>query len=138
MTLKPATGVFQENSRHAHQDIITESQQVVRDLFRCENGPGFKRSGASQDAAAAIFSYATCLREKIATIFAEKYPDGLTPDEVAAEAHVSILSARPRCSELLTVGLLELTGERRQNRTSKLMASVLRASPLLRSRGGDR
>jgi hypothetical protein len=126
--------LFQEKS----PNIAAESEQIVRDLFRCENGPGFKRSGASQDAAAAIFSYATGLREKIATIYAEKYPAGLTADEAAAEAGVSILSARPRCSELLTVGLLELTGERRQNRTSRLKAAVLRASPLLRSRGDDR
>ena len=53
-------------------------------------------------------------------------PQGLTPDEVAARLHRSVLTIRPRCTELRQQGMLVRTGERRKNR-SGLKANVLRA-----------
>mgnify|MGYP000322982922 CR=1 FL=1 len=70
--------------------------------------------------------------------FAETHPDhaalvklryfaGLTADECAAVLGESVLSIRPRFSELLGAGLIRETGQRRRNASGK-MADVLVAA----------
>jgi len=49
-----------------------------------------------------------------------------TPDELAERLYISILYVRPRCTELLKMGLVERTGERRRT-GSGMGAYVLRA-----------
>jgi hypothetical protein len=52
---------------------------------------------------------------------------GLTADQVARRVEQSILTIRPRCSELKRAGFLEPTGERRVN-DSGMSAGVLKAA----------
>ena len=59
----------------------------------------------------------------------EAYREGgpMTPDECASRLHLSVLTVRPRCTELVKSGYLSDTGERRANRSGK-KARVLRAT----------
>lgn len=76
--------------------------------------PGFKVEGTSKDAAVKVKSRAATLREKTLDML-RQHPGGLTADEVADALRESILSIRPRVSELATVGKIEKTGARRMN-----------------------
>jgi len=53
-------------------------------------------------------------------------PGGLTADEIAAEMGQSVLSIRPRVSELSKLGMIEKTKLRRRN-SSGMSATVWRA-----------
>ncbi|HBF53326.1 MAG: hypothetical protein CL533_04330 [Afipia sp.] len=55
------------------------------------------------------------------------YPRGFTADEIAFHLNLSILSIRPRISELNTLGMIEKTGERRKNESGN-SAHVWRVS----------
>ena len=90
------------------------------------NAPGFKDPTTSLDAARAIEPIAGSLRAAILAAYREERPRGLTADEVACRLGRSILSVRPRVTELYWQGLLERTGERRRN-TSGMDAHVMRA-----------
>ena len=54
-------------------------------------------------------------------------PGGLTADEIAADLGESVLSIRPRVSELHRLGMIEKTKVRRRN-ASGMSASVWRAT----------
>lgn len=58
------------------------------------------------------------------------FSDGLTPDEVAARLGLSVLTVRPRCSELMRRGRIVDSGLRRVN------ASGRKAKVLVVPRGG--
>lgn len=90
--------------------------------------PGFKAGGASQEAAERIAPTARIVRAQVLQRFVEAYPGGLTADEVAANLKLSVLTVRPRVSELRRDGRLIVTGERRMNR-SGMSATVLRYLP---------
>jgi hypothetical protein len=77
--------------------------------------PGFKTSGPSQEAANRIAPKAKSLRDKAIDIFKQHHRLGLTADEMAFLLNVSILSIRPRFTELARMGLIEDTGQRRRN-----------------------
>lgn len=88
---------------------------------------GFKAEGTSQDAANAIegSGRAALIRSRVLA-----YYDGhdATPDEVAEALGESILSVRPRVSELFKQGKLRLTGKRRsssQGRSQNVLALAL-------------
>jgi predicted ArsR family transcriptional regulator len=53
------------------------------------------------------------------------YPGGATADEVAKDLNLSVLSVRPRVSELNRTGKIEQTGGRRKN-DSGMTATVWR------------
>jgi hypothetical protein len=89
--------------------------------------PGSK-SRHSLEAARAIASHANTVRGIILAEYRAAYPRGLTADEVAKLTGESVLTARPRVSELGAQGLLERTCERRKN-DSGMTAAVWRASP---------
>ncbi len=109
--------LFGSNTSHA----VSESHD--RYPFR----PGFKKSGTSRAAARAISIYAETKRHDVLTAFVAAGEEGLTPDGCAKELNLSVLTTRPRCTELLTAGLLIPTGERRQNQ-SGMSAAVLKVT----------
>jgi len=84
---------------------------------------GSKTGGTSAEAAKKI--HAARLRNKALRVL-QTNPRGLTADEIAAELGESILSIRPRVSELKRLGEVEKTRERRRNQ-SGMSASVWRA-----------
>jgi hypothetical protein len=90
--------------------------------------PGFKVAGPSQDAAEKITGRAAQLRASVLTVFRNCYPQGRTADEVAEAMDLSILSVRPRVSELHRAGSLADTGARRKN-ASGMTATVWRYVP---------
>ena len=56
------------------------------------------------------------------------YPGGATADEVAKDLNLSVLSVRPRVSELKRLGEIKQTGGRRKN-DSGMTATVWRLKP---------
>jgi hypothetical protein len=91
--------------------------------------PGFKVAGPSQDAATVVRGSAAKLRGSVLARIRE-CPGGATADEIAAYLNLSILSIRPRVSELNRTGEIEQTGARRRN-ASGMTATVWRiAKPL--------
>jgi predicted transcriptional regulator len=93
------------------------------DLFHYPNRPGFKQYGTSQEAADAIEPQAHTLRGKALAEIKAAGRHGLTADEVADQLGRSVLSIRPRVSELLVLGLIERNRQRRKN-TSGLFADA--------------
>ena len=87
------------------------NQQVI-DFY--PNRAGYKAAGTSHDAANAIEGKgrAATLRAAVLAFYATHAG---TADECAAALGESILSIRPRCSELLAKGRLYRTGERRKS-----------------------
>ena len=79
--------------------------------------PGARGRETSIAAADAIASKAPTLRA--ATLAAIQVSDGLTADETADVLGASILSIRPRVTELARMGALEDSGERRRNHSGK-------------------
>ena len=96
--------------------------QLQLDIY--PHAPGFKREGTSADAARAVKSKAATLREQVYRALAKA---AMTADEVARYLGESVLSCRPRLSELAARGLIAETGERRKNESGKF-AAVWRAA----------
>ena len=88
------------------------------------NHPGAKVAGTSQDAANEMREHAPTLREQVLTLF-RNLDSRVTTDEAADFLNKSVLAIRPRFSELRAMGMIEPTGERRQN-ASGLFANVWR------------
>ena len=59
--------------------------------------------------------------------YAASHPEGFTADQLAADWHCSPNHTAPRCTELLQLGRLRMTGEKRRTRSSYL-AAVLRVN----------
>lgn len=96
---------------------------MTPDLFSFEprypDVPGHRARDTSADAARSMRPVAPKLRERVlATIMASGH-HGLTADQVAARMGRSILSVRPRLSELVDARLIRDTGDRRQNESGK-------------------
>lgn len=90
--------------------------------------PGYKAPGPSEDAAARVSGAAAVMRARVLEVFKNHYPQGRTADEVAAELNLSVLSARPRVSELRHSGALVDSQSRRRNE-SGMTATVWRFVP---------
>jgi len=86
--------------------------------------PGWKAPGPSQRAAAAIAPVAKPLRDQVLELL-QRMPR--TADECAAALRADVLSIRPRLSELVSMDLIEDTGDRRPNHRSGKPATVWRA-----------
>jgi predicted ArsR family transcriptional regulator len=98
--------------------------------------PGFKVSGPSEQAAGAMGkSTANKMRAAVLAQFAQ-YPGGATADEVARDLNLSVLSVRPRVSELNRTGKIEQTGARRKNE-SGMTATVWRIAEPLPTGAGE-
>lgn len=92
--------------------------------------PGYKAEGTSAQAAKEITSKAATVRDRVLALLrsdAHKYY-GLTPDEAADILGESILTVRPRFSELRAKGLIHDSGKRRANASGK-MAVIWLAFP---------
>ncbi len=85
--------------------------------------PGHRRTATSEAAAPSIAD-AVLMRGRVLDAFREHGP--MTADECAACLGLSVLSVRPRCTELKRAGKLTETGERRKTAFAKL-SSVLTA-----------
>lgn len=79
------------------------------------HAPGWKSPGTSQEVAEAVRDDAETLRALCMKTLAHFGP--MTADEVAERLGRSVLSTRPRCSELLRQGKIIATGERRKNQS---------------------
>ena len=77
------------------------------------NSPGFKRCGPSEDAAKAVTPKVKDAHRKMLGAYRTYGP--LTADEAGAHAGFTIWFARPRNSEMVALGLLTDTGERRKS-----------------------
>lgn len=98
------------------------------------DAPGFKVAGPSKLAAEKVASTSTKLRAAVLEEF-KQHPAGLTADEIATALNLSVLSVRPRVSELNRLGTIEQTGSRRRN-DSGMTATVWRIAPELPAAGG--
>jgi hypothetical protein len=87
--------------------------------------PGFKAFGASKEAAGQAAGSAARLRR---AVLAELRVRPGTADEIAARLRRSVLSIRPRVSELKAMNEITTTGERRPNE-SGMSASVWQVTP---------
>ena len=88
--------------------------------------PGYKAEGQSREAAERIDTKAQSLKRRILG-FMKLNCQGYTADEIAGYFKESVLSIRPRFSELLAENLIFDTGQRRFN-ASGVKASVWRAA----------
>lgn len=87
--------------------------------------PGYKAEGTSRRAAEAIKLKTPTLRDSVLSLMRDA---ALTADECAALLNKSVLSVRPRLSELLAMGKIYDTGRTRKNE-SGISAVVWRALP---------
>ena len=94
---------------------------------RYPNHPGHKARDTSRAAADAIAGASPKIRDKIYT--AIKASDGLTADEACHRANVSLLSGRPRVTELMRVNLVHDTGRRRELNSGKMGIVWARTAP---------
>lgn len=92
-------------------------------IFDYPNSPGYKTGGTSKAAAIKMRARAPTLRERCLEVL-QHY--AFTSDEVAHSLGESILSIRPRISELYRMGLIYDTGTRRSNE-SDILATVWKA-----------
>lgn len=93
------------------------------DLFSYPASPGHYGSDTSRAAAEHIAPDAARLR---GMVLAEIRRAPGTADEIAGRLALSILSVRPRVTELAKTGAIEDTGERRANASGR-SAKVMRA-----------
>jgi DNA-binding Lrp family transcriptional regulator len=88
--------------------------------------PGARGDATSQEAADKVAPEAKTVREACLRILKAIGP--MTADEVAAQLGLSVLTVRPRITELKRKGLARSTKERRDN-VSGMSAVVVEASP---------
>ncbi len=88
------------------------------------HGAGFKgeRGGTSEEAAKAIALSVTGRRREVLEFLRTKAAEPMTADEIAVALQRSILSIRPRVSELYQMGLVEPHSTRGRNESSGLLA----------------
>ena len=95
---------------------------MVSDLFRYPHGPGAQDRDTSREAAEGMIRAVPTLRAEALDVLERS--NGLTADEVAGRLGMSILSIRPRISELARLGKIRDSGERRRNPSSGKRAVV--------------
>ena len=93
------------------------------------DAPGFKVAGPSEQAAEAISNSAKTLRDQVLKTIADA-PAGLSADAVADRLGKSVLSVRPRVSELRRLGEIRPTTQRVKNE-SGMSATIWAQSPPL-------
>ena len=91
--------------------------------------PGAKFAGTSTEAAVAIKKKAPTLRADVLLILKGRQFNGCTADEAAAIMGESVLSIRPRFSELLEMGLIKDSGCRRNNASGRAATVWLAVTP---------
>lgn len=89
----------------------------MTDLFRYPAHPGAQDRDTSKDAAAHVGKTAQLLRARALEVV--EHSNGLTADEVAGRLGESILSIRPRLTELSRLGQVRDSGARRRNASGR-------------------
>lgn len=79
--------------------------------------PGYKRRGTSSMAAEHIVARAEVIRRRVVELLRTAGPK--SPDQAAEALNESILSVRPRFSELVADGWIEETGRTVENRSGR-------------------
>lgn len=87
------------------------------DLFRYPHAPGAQARDTSRAAAEEVGRTAPQLRDRALAVLERS--NGLTADEVAGRMGESILSVRPRLTELSRLGKVRDSGARRQNASGR-------------------
>jgi hypothetical protein len=133
-TRLPCPVAFDHHSRFKFQrcGMSRMSELIYRDA------PDFKVWGPSEKAAEAMGSTANKMRAAVLAQFTQ-YPAGATAGEVARDLDLSVLSVRPRVSELKRLGEIRQTGARRKNEsgmTATVWQTVPQASPSI-AEGGE-
>ena len=77
--------------------------------------PGSKAPGASADAARRITGHARTLRLRVLGFLRDRYPASYSADQIAENLGETILSIRPRVSELNKAGAIEAAEVRHKN-----------------------
>lgn len=80
--------------------------------------PGYKVDGPSKDAAIAMIPTAGTLRYRVFSAI-ENSISGITTDECAERLGETVLSIRPRFTELMNGGWIEDSGIRRKNASGR-------------------
>ena len=86
---------------------------------RYPDAPGWKEPDTSRKAADSTARRAALLRERCLRALRDAGAAGLTADEAAERLGESILSVRPRFTELLRTGRIADTGKRRRNASGR-------------------
>jgi hypothetical protein len=81
--------------------------------------PGFKREGTSAEAARSVSRSVGTLRDRVLAAIRQR-PS--TADELAEALSETPFSIRPRCTELLKLGKITETPDRRRNASGRLAA----------------
>lgn len=89
----------------------------MTDLFTYPNTPGAQDRETSRAAAEAVAERAPQLRARALAVIERS--KGLTADEVAGRLGLSILSIRPRLTELSRLGKVRDSGARRKNASGR-------------------
>jgi hypothetical protein len=91
--------------------------------------PGSKVSGPSEEVAKAISTIVGTLRDRVREVII-KNSDGITADEIALELNRSVLSIRPRVSELRRLGEICQAEARGRNESGMSASKWIIAPPL--------
>ncbi len=86
------------------------------------DSPGYQNTDTSERAAEEIGSFAKTVRASVLNHF--NTHDNLTADEVAQLLDLSVLTVRPRVTELKKQNLIFDTGMRRRNTSGKLACAL--------------
>lgn len=89
----------------------------MNDLFRYPGAPGSQDRDTSRAAADQIAETAPQLRARALAVVERS--NGMTADEVAGRLGLSILSIRPRLTELSRLGKVRDSGARRKNASGR-------------------
>jgi hypothetical protein len=89
--------------------------------------PGSKSPGASSEAAHAIARHATTLKMRVYSFLRDHHPASFSADQIAKSLGETILSVRPRVSELNKSGEIE-AAEGRSKNESGMSAHCWRAT----------
>lgn len=92
-----------------------DAKGFVRQPKDYSNWPGHQKTDTSKDAADAMAPKAPILRERVLNLMTVGGTHGLTADECADRLGETILSVRPRLSELRAKGKIKDSGRRRKN-----------------------
>jgi hypothetical protein len=93
------------------------------------DAPGYKAHGPSEEAAKAIGAVAVTLRDQVREVIVS-CPRGITADEIAHKLNRSILSVRPRVSELRRQGEIQQAEGRGKNQSGMSASRWIIAPPL--------
>ena len=83
------------------------------------NQAGYQKQSTSKEAAEDINKKLPHLRDRVLQVIKNKGKYGATPEEVASLLNITILSVRPRFTELKWSDHIIVTGEKRKNEFNK-------------------